>query len=116
MKLNADFPRFIQAFFTERLMKQQQVSPNTIAAHRDTFRLLVSFAQKRLRKKPSELSLDDLDAPNSSRSFSIILKAIAEMRRGAVTSGYPASAPSFTLSLSMSQAGEDLPNVFSAYQ
>ena len=63
MKSNADFPRLIQAFFTERLMRQQQVSPNTIAAHRDTFRLLVSFAQKRLRKKPSELSLADLDAP-----------------------------------------------------
>jgi site-specific recombinase XerD len=63
MKSNADFPRLLQAFFTDRLMRQQQASPNTIAAHRDTFRLLVSFAQKRLRKKPSELSLEDLDAP-----------------------------------------------------
>lgn len=63
MKASADFPRLLQAFFTDRLMRQQQVSPNTIATHRDTFRLLVSFAQKRLKREPSELSLEDLDAP-----------------------------------------------------
>jgi integrase/recombinase XerD len=36
---------------------------HTIASYRDTFRLLFSFAQARLRKPPSDLSLDDLDAP-----------------------------------------------------
>ena len=33
----------MQAFFTERLQGQRQASPNTIAAYRDTFRLLLTF-------------------------------------------------------------------------
>ncbi|MEZ5850303.1 MAG: tyrosine-type recombinase/integrase [Hyphomicrobiaceae bacterium] len=53
----------IERFFTERLMRQRNVSGNTIASYRDTFRLLFTFAQARLRRPPSALSLDDLDAP-----------------------------------------------------
>src|SRR5262249_5971885 len=53
----------IERFFTERLMRQRNVSANTIASYRDTFRLLFTFAQARLRKPPSALSLSDLDAP-----------------------------------------------------
>lgn len=52
----------LEAFFTERLHHQRNASPNTIAAYRDTFRLLLSFAQERLRKAPSDLPLADLDA------------------------------------------------------
>ena len=63
MHTDADFPRLIQTFFTDRLMRQQHASPNTIATHRDTFRLLVRFAQKRLNMPPSALSVADLDAP-----------------------------------------------------
>jgi site-specific recombinase XerD len=44
-------------------MRQRNVSPNTIASYRDTFRLLFTFAQARLHKPPSALALDDLDAP-----------------------------------------------------
>lgn len=53
----------IERYFTERLMRQRNVSTNTIASYRDTFRLLFTFAQARLRKPPSALTLDDLDAP-----------------------------------------------------
>ncbi|MBI2705710.1 MAG: site-specific integrase [Actinobacteria bacterium] len=42
---------------------QRQASPRTIAAHRDTFRLLLGFAQQRTGKVPSRLEIDDLDAP-----------------------------------------------------
>lgn len=52
----------LEAFFTERLQHQRNASPNTIAAYRDTFRLLLAFAQDRLRKPPSALPLADLDA------------------------------------------------------
>jgi len=52
----------LEAFFTERLQQQRNASPNTIAAYRDTFRLLLAFAQERLRKPPSALPLADLDA------------------------------------------------------
>lgn len=51
----------LQAFFTERLQQQRQASPNTIAAYRDTFRLLLVFAQDHLRKSPTDLLLADLD-------------------------------------------------------
>ena len=53
----------LQAFFIDRLMNQRRASPHTIASYRDTFRLLFRFAQKQLKKPPSELALDDLSAP-----------------------------------------------------
>src|SRR5215218_7361109 len=52
----------MQAFFTERLQGQRQASPNTIAAYRDTFRLLLAFAEQRTGKTPSHLRVADLDA------------------------------------------------------
>ena len=52
----------LQAFFTERLIAQQQVSSHTVAAYRDSFRLLLSFAQQRTGTEPCDLHLDDLDA------------------------------------------------------
>lgn len=57
-----NFPGLLQCFFSQRLMAQRQASPHTIAAYRDTFRLLLQFAQKRLHKAPSQLGLEDLDA------------------------------------------------------
>ena len=53
----------LQSFFTERLMSQRQASPHTIASYRDTFRLLLAFAEEHLNKPPSKLTLDDLSAP-----------------------------------------------------
>lgn len=52
----------LEAFFTERLLRQRQASPHTVAAYRDTFRLLLRFAQVRLGKTPSVLPLNSLDA------------------------------------------------------
>jgi integrase/recombinase XerD len=52
----------LQAFFTERLLCQQRVSPNTIASYRDTFRLLLAFAQAQTGTRPARLQLDQLDA------------------------------------------------------
>jgi integrase/recombinase XerD len=53
----------LQSFFTERLLRQQQASPHTIAGYRDCFRLLLHFAKDRLGKMPSQLLIEDLDAP-----------------------------------------------------
>jgi site-specific recombinase XerD len=53
----------LQAFFTDRLMAQRNASPRTIAAYRDTFRLLLSFAQEQAGKPASRLDFADLDAP-----------------------------------------------------
>src|SRR6266478_4468233 len=62
MRDPANLPALLQSFFTTRLMTQRKVSPHTIASYRDTFRLLLQFAQKRLGKTPSQLGLDNLDA------------------------------------------------------
>lgn len=53
----------MQAYFTQRLIGQRQASPNTIAAYRHTFRLLLRFATERTGTPPSELDIDQLDAP-----------------------------------------------------
>ena len=53
----------LQAFFTERLITQRNASPRTIAAYRNTIRLLLRFASERAGKQPSRLDFADLDAP-----------------------------------------------------
>lgn len=53
----------LEAFFSQRLINEKGVSPHTIAAYRDTFRLLLSFTQRRTGTQPSKLELEDLDAP-----------------------------------------------------
>ena len=63
MKPSSNVATLIERYFTERLMRQRNVSPNTIASYRDAFRLLFAFAQARLHKAPSVLALDDLNAP-----------------------------------------------------
>ena len=52
----------LQAFFTERLVRQRQASPQTVAAYRDAFRLLVGFVGRETGKAPSILDFEDLDA------------------------------------------------------
>ena len=53
----------LQYFFSEHLVAHKQVSPCTIVAYRDSFRLLLEFLQKRTGKKPSSLCVEDLDSP-----------------------------------------------------
>lgn len=53
----------LQAFFTDRLMAQRQASPHTIAAYRDTFRLLLGYVTAQTGTAPSALQISDLDAP-----------------------------------------------------
>jgi integrase/recombinase XerD len=53
----------LQAFFTDRLISQRAASPNTIAAYKVTFRLLLGFASQRTGSTPSALHIADLDAP-----------------------------------------------------
>lgn len=57
------FPALLEMFFTRRLISQRKASPHTIASYRDTFRLLLQFAEKRLAKAPSRLTIEDLNAP-----------------------------------------------------
>jgi site-specific recombinase XerD len=90
MKSPSTLPELLQRFFIDRLMRQRQVSSHTIASYRDTFRLLLHYAQQHLGKAPSVLTLPDLDTPflgafldhleqgrnNSARSRNVRLAAI----------------------------------------
>jgi len=86
----AEFAGRLEAFFTDRLLRQRRASPHTLGSYRDTFRLLLEFAWQRLKKEPSRLAIEDLDAPfigafldhlelargNSARTRNVRLAAI----------------------------------------
>src|SRR5574337_371745 len=52
----------LQAWFTDRLAGQRHASPNTIAAYRDTWRLLLAFVQSQTATQPCRLDIADLNA------------------------------------------------------
>ena len=95
MQPRTDLAPLLERFFSDRLAGQRNASPHTIASYRDTFRLLLQFAQKRLKRPPSKLTLDDLNAPfislflddleskrvNSARSRNLRLTAIRSFFR-----------------------------------
>jgi integrase/recombinase XerD len=90
------FPALLQEFF-QRLVTERGVSAHTIASYRDTFELLLGYAQKRTGRTPSALTLEDLDAPlvlafldhlesvrgNSPRTRNLRLTAIRSFMRHA---------------------------------
>jgi site-specific recombinase XerD len=106
MNNTPSFAVLLEHFFTQRLMSQRRASPHTIGSYRDTFRLLLQFAHKRLHKTPSALALTDLDASligaflddvqkaraNSARSRNLRLTAIRSFFRYAAFEMPAASA------------------------
>lgn len=77
MTARLEFPRLMEGFFTDRLMRQRQVSTHTIASYRDTFRMLFQFVANRLHKTPSAFAFEDIDAPLISAFLDDL-----EIRRG----------------------------------
>lgn len=53
----------LQAFFTDRLVRERNASPRTIASYRDTWRLLLGFASQQTGKPPAALDFNDMDVP-----------------------------------------------------
>lgn len=53
----------LQAFFVQRLGAQRNASAHTVAAYRDTFRLLLRFVAETKGIAPAKLTIEDLDAP-----------------------------------------------------
>lgn len=62
-KLAHPLPKLIQAFFSERLQTQRQLSSATIASYRDTLRLLLNDVEQHTQRRPSQQVLEDWDAP-----------------------------------------------------
>ena len=77
MKSQADLCALLQGYFTHRLIGQLNASVHTVASYRDTFRSLLAFAQRTLRKPPTALAIEDLDAPFIGRFLDYL-----EMERG----------------------------------
>jgi integrase/recombinase XerD len=91
----ATLPTLVQQFFSDRLCTQLAASPNTIAAYRDTFRLLLQFASEQAGKPPTKLTVEQVDATlvgdflthledkrrNSARSRNVRLAAIRSFFR-----------------------------------
>src|SRR2546427_5485446 len=63
MTTPVSFAALLERFFTQRLMQQRQASPHTISSYRDSFRQFLKFVQQRLRKPPSRLTFEEIDAP-----------------------------------------------------
>jgi site-specific recombinase XerD len=80
----------LQAFFTDRLSRQRQASPRTIAAYRDTLRLLLVFLQQRTGTPPEH--------PHQDRHET--LPVTARQRR-------PPTRPTAQYAMSLLQAGVD---------
>ena len=51
----------LQGFFTDKLTTQKHASPNTVSAYRDTWRLLLTFAQQATGTPPWKMNLSQLD-------------------------------------------------------
>ena len=47
-------------FLREHLPRERASSPNTISGYADTFMLLVRFAAERLKRRPSDLTVEDI--------------------------------------------------------
>jgi site-specific recombinase XerD len=60
---NANFPTLLQDFFQRRLVAERGVSAHTITSYRDSFGLLLRYAEQRTGRMASALTLQDLDAP-----------------------------------------------------
>jgi integrase/recombinase XerD len=58
---STEFATLLQRFFIERLVQQRNASPRTVESYRDTFRLLLGYAQQVLHKSPATLALEDLN-------------------------------------------------------
>ena len=77
MKTKSTFCTLVQAFFTGRLMGERNASPHTIANYRDTFRLLIAFAERKLKKAPTCLMIENID------HLSFLASLAASKRSGA---------------------------------
>lgn len=58
------FNQLVQDYFCQYLVNQRNVSNRTLESYRDTFRLLLSYLGRQLRKQPSQLTMSDLGSNN----------------------------------------------------
>ena len=72
----------LQRYFTDYLIAQRRLSPQTLASYRDTFRLLLHFVHREMKVEPSLLTVAQLDADIVLR----FLDSLEQVRGNAVVS------------------------------
>lgn len=60
MSKQSSFPEIVQQFFTEYLVAQRALSPQTIACYRDALKLFLEFATSQLHRQPVAMKLEDI--------------------------------------------------------
>ncbi len=117
-----DFPTLVQRFFLEGLVAQRNASSRTIAAYRDSFRLLLAYLQDRHGLAPGDVTLTafgpevlsgflshlERDRGNSVRTRNARLAAIRSFLRYAATMD-PSSLGSIQRALAVPQKRFDRP-------
>jgi integrase/recombinase XerD len=123
-KLEITLSALIQDFFCRHLIAQRNASPQTIAGYRDSFRLFLRYAQKRMKKDPAALQLEDLNADfvlefldyleqkrgNSERTRNLRLAAIRSFLRY-VSYRLPGSLSTIQAALAIPQKRFDRPSL-----
>jgi site-specific recombinase XerD len=66
--ISPSFASLVQEFFTDHMTRQRSLSPQTVASYRDSFVLLLRFAEQTLGKAASAVELSDLE-PKFIASF-----------------------------------------------
>lgn len=99
----------LQQFFIERLINQRHASSRTVSAYRDCFRLLLTFAERQIHRRPSELALEDLQAP-------LILRFLDHLEKERGNSVRSRNARFAALRSFMHYAGYQVPSALSIIQ
>ena len=76
------FAGLVQEFFTDYMVQQRALSPRTVASYRDTFVLLLRFAEDKLRLSAHEMTMANLNA----RFLSDFLDHLEAQRHNSVRS------------------------------
>ena len=61
--MNTPLAKPVKRFFSDYLPVQKGLAANTIAAYRDTLKLVLCYAADRRKKAVEELTVEDLDEP-----------------------------------------------------
>lgn len=61
MSAHPSLATLLESFFRNRLTKQRNASPSTIASYRDALRMLILFAAERTGRKPCSLTVEDIE-------------------------------------------------------
>lgn len=117
------FAVLLQGFFCQHLIQQKNVSPKTVTAYKEAFKLFLRYAEQKLRKSPAQIDLPDFTAEtvlsflnylekerqNTVRSRNLRLAALRSFAHFVLAFHAPESAPQIQRILSIPMKRFDRP-------